>query len=1702
MSFDVNLGFKVTTDGLNETVAAIDKLTTAVGKFNKAEIDAARVSTAKSKADKAKEDANKAAAKALEAEIVLTDKNNTLQDKAAKKAAATAVAQTNVAQATTTSTNALDRQKDVLAYMTEGFSRGQASTLAYAKATGLAADQLKELGQVLQTQRKLIGGDPFDKSTSGLLSLQTQYKETQVAIAQYNAQTGLTRQQTRELSRDYERLTTQMLSQGRSMGDITSALDQHTQKYIAVATELNRLTTAEKAHERALRDAANASRSVSKEEERMISIMNSLNNTTNANASFSEKAAIAEANYARNLRLAGVSADDAAKRLGIYRQQQILVAAEEEKRQAKFLQRGLQPQIGDTVVSLAGGQNPLTVLLQQGDQIRGLIAQSGLQGEALAASMRAAFTGTIESIKMTAVAMSSVLGGAIVGVGKILTDVVMGPIRGFRQGMAEAAAAGSTGMLKFSSIMKAAFSATNTAALAALPLLLGSAAIAAGLLAFAFIKVSKEEDVLTETLLRNGGSLGLNKSAALELARSFDAVGVSTAKAVEFITAFAKEGGFTKSEIESIIPVASEMQRVFGDSAEEIVKQFAKIKKDPVDALLELAAQYGNLNVETIRLVEEQLRLGNTLGATAIAMNEGKRINQEAVNSMKQDYSTLGSVINQAGNFFSKFWQEVKGLVYTPNGLEILEKRLSGLKSQLADAKSNVSFLGSMGKNDLVDSLNLQVQGIERAIAAQKANNVAVEQSTATQSRQAVALKTINSEYEKILTPLEKYNKAAAKYGELIRDSADETARSKSIKLLANAQKEYNDALDKANKPSKEARASAKQAIKDEEVYGNLIAKSVNFTATYAEEVQALNRYAKDANLTQDKYNQAYFALLEKQPYFINLKKEEAAEIKATSDALELEARLLGKADDLGKDYYTSLVKIGEAHANGFPVDRILKMIAALNEATPAAKKLSKAWEDVGNDVAKKYEDSITKSNELTDSVIKESEALVFQASIIGKTDEERKKSIKTKQAQLELDKELRDIEKLDRDTYGSQPDVINARKLEAQKRFADKVKNINTELAVDAATKYNDEMQKMANDLGDILATTLFDGGKAGAKKLRDYVVNLFKQKITVAIQGEIAGMMGLPSGANAASSFLSGGSTIGSAANAMSGVSLAGTVASLTSTVGNFTAGLSAGFSQFTAGVNTFASVANGAAVGGSTGLGISIGAAGPYIAAALALYALYKGTQGETRNGGQYGYGQTDTGNYGNLNSQFIQGPSGGQIQQTAVQSAIDSTVTGINNVLKKLGSSATLVGFQAALESSGNGRGGVYAGGTLSTGAKFGEAGLGGGRSNYNGTLYETTSANTLDSETALKNFSTDLIQATLQAIQAAADIPKSISAMLAGVDVEALSQESATALLNSVIAMSEFTAALKTLPFANLQDLSYEASVALSDLMGGLGGLSSALSSYYNNFYTESERQKATLKSVEDTFKSLGLTMPDLSSGSDNARAEFRKLVEAQDLSTESGRKNYATLLQMSGTFAELTPLLDDAKNAWKDLTQSILEEVQRIRGVINSGENQSLSSAQAAFDLATTLARAGDKDAAASLPELSKTLLDIAAKQATSLTELRRIQYITAGSLEQTATVIPKFAAGGDYSGGLALVGEKGPELINFSSGGYVANASNTANLLDNNSVLDLLDKVNTNLDGMRYELRSNVTHVAKTAKLLDRVIPDGASVQVTVVNP
>lgn len=87
---------------------------------------------------------------------------------------------------------------------------------------------------------------------------------------------------------------------------------------------------------------------------------------------------------------------------------------------------------------------------------------------------------------------------------------------------------------------------------------------------------------------------------------------------------------------------------------------------------------------------------------------------------------------------------------------------------------------------------------------------------------------------------------------------------------------------------------------------------------------------------------------------------------------------------------------------------------------------------------------------------------------------------------------------------------------------------------------------------------------------------------------------------------------------------------------------------------------------------------------------------------------------------------------------------------------------------------------------------------------------------------------------------------------------------------------------------------------LIQLLGGASSATAAFDTFWQNFYSEGERKDYTKGQIGNTLKAIGLDVIP------TTREEFRKLVEAQDLATESGRKMYATLLAVSGSFAGIT----------------------------------------------------------------------------------------------------------------------------------------------------------------------------------------------------
>lgn len=121
----------------------------------------------------------------------------------------------------------------------------------------------------------------------------------------------------------------------------------------------------------------------------------------------------------------------------------------------------------------------------------------------------------------------------------------------------------------------------------------------------------------------------------------------------------------------------------------------------------------------------------------------------------------------------------------------------------------------------------------------------------------------------------------------------------------------------------------------------------------------------------------------------------------------------------------------------------------------------------------------------------------------------------------------------------------------------------------------------------------------------------------------------------------------------------------------------------------------------------------------------------------------------------------------------------------------------------------------------------------------------------------------------------------------------------------------------------LADISGATQTALLDLSGGIGALMANAGAYYENFYSADEQRAAVQRQLQKAFDGLNLKLPDIDAA--DARAQFRALAEAQDLTTDAGRKTYASLLQLSGAFAGITQSADEAAQA----AQQLADQQQR-----------------------------------------------------------------------------------------------------------------------------------------------------------------------------
>lgn len=972
------LKFVVDTTDLKNAAVEIEKLGTAVDKLNKPMQAATKASSNLNK----EQSSSASASKQVEASV--------------KK-----------------QVSVLERQQMILEFMAQGFSKGQSSTLAYAKANGIAADELNQLVNVLQTQRTLMGTDPFDKSIGALQSWTNKLNAATEAQNLYNQGIRLTYSQMEELGREKVRLIEKFKVEGKSVADAETEY----KKLVSTATQLENtrqgIITSINASEKASLDAAKASAYLAKEDDRVNQLIASKGDITSATNNKLIR-------YEQELKKTGVTGAEAAAKLDVYKKKLTEIQGQAGQRQVDYLSRALGPQITDIFVGLATGQSPMMVLLQQGGQLRDQFALAGVAGKDMGDMLTKATLGMVSSVKDVGIAIGTSLIGAFGAAGKASLDFI-GKITGVNtivDSFKRVLASGGEENFKYIGTLNKIGTAFSILAG------VGIAAAIAGFIAYgvALKEVINQESALSKAINLTGASLGLTTDSALSLSKALAGDKGNVGDYVNAITSIAKVGGITSDNLKTVAKTIVDVSKTTGISVDELAKNFGKLSEKPVEALIPLAKELGTIDVAILKQIQNLERAGKHTEAVKLATDSYAASLKKASESIKNDMGYLESFFKSIVDAAKSMWDKILNI-----------GRKGTLDDQLEKAKAKMIELQNAGgtnvgrKDRMVAAQAEVIKGIleqmdaEAKLAKEKEKNakdVATFEKTSKEQGSAQfkvpedlnlkklqenykdTTKEIDSESKKLLAK----NKAFYDLGisdlstylnEEIRLSTDqnnqkialnnnyitqlEDAKVKQIKAINDINAaEYNKTKTSADaaKLDKERADKIKSVT---ESYNNLI-QSIRTNnevlqdknaENYAKSIGMIGEYSKKAIEGVKEFIRTQDDLAQKRQMQIELDKEtaglhgaELARVKAEVEARQSHIKVLSDLQDAANKAKAALAGLNLA-AMGPQTE---EQIAAQNAVLIAQLELNKARQasdaavsQAGKDAVRSYTDDSTK---------------------------------------------------------------------------------------------------------------------------------------------------------------------------------------------------------------------------------------------------------------------------------------------------------------------------------------------------------------------------------------------------------------------------------------------------------------------------------------------------------------------------------------------------------------------------------------------------------------------------------------------------------------------------------------------------------------------------------------------------------------------
>lgn len=180
------------------------------------------------------------------------------------------------------------------------------------------------------------------------------------------------------------------------------------------------------------------------------------------------------------------------------------------------------------------------------------------------------------------------------------------------------------------------------------PFVLGAAAV--GGFGYAMYKAADEVQAFNKALALTGGINAITTDQFLDMSKALEKTGSTRGAAAEVLTELASTGKIAGESYNTAATAVLNFSRVTGTETKNIVAEFDKIARDPVQALSELNEKYHTVNASTFARVRALAEEGNKAAAVKLATDEHARaldvVTQKYQNSKGYIETFMDSIIN------------------------------------------------------------------------------------------------------------------------------------------------------------------------------------------------------------------------------------------------------------------------------------------------------------------------------------------------------------------------------------------------------------------------------------------------------------------------------------------------------------------------------------------------------------------------------------------------------------------------------------------------------------------------------------------------------------------------------------------------------------------------------------------------------------------------------------------------------------------------------------------------------------------------------------------------------------------------------------------------------------------------------------------------------------------------------------------------